>query len=134
MPDALDKGARLEELEGKRGLKGGKRILAAFLNSLHGIKRCFATEDAFRQEILLAAVLAALSFYIAHTVNEWLILNGSVFLVLIVELLNTAIERAIDRISFDRHELSREAKDMGSAAVLLSLLFCGLCWGAVILF
>jgi diacylglycerol kinase (ATP) len=123
----------MEELEGKRGLKGGSRILAAFLNSLHGMKRCFATEDAFKQEILLAILLVPLSFYLAATVNEWLLLNGSLFLVLIVELLNTAIERAIDRISFDRHELSREAKDMGSAAVLLSLIFCGLCWGAIIL-
>jgi diacylglycerol kinase (ATP) len=124
----------VDKLEGERGLKGFKRLAAAFLNSMHGMKRCFATEAAFKQEILLAAVLMPLSFYIAGTVDEWLLLNGSLALVLIVELLNTGIERAIDRISFDRNALSREAKDMGSAAVMLSIVLCGLCWGAVILF
>lgn len=114
----------------KRGIP---RLINAFRCSLYGAKRCFLTEQAFRQEILLAAILFPLSFLIAGTLTEWLILTISLVLVLIVELLNTAIERAIDRISFDRHELSREAKDMGSAAVLLSLLVLALCWGGVIL-
>jgi diacylglycerol kinase (ATP) len=115
------------------GNTGFRRIYNAFFCSMHGFAGCLRTEAAFRQELALCAVLLPLSFWVAHTRLEWLVLVGSLFLVLIVELLNTAVERAIDRISLDRHELSRDAKDMGSAAVLLSLLFCALCWGAVLL-
>ena len=119
---------------GVNGQKGSKRLYSALSNSIHGMKTCFRTEEAFRQEILLCIVLIPLSFFIAGNLNEWLLLNGSLAMVLVVELLNTGIERAIDRISFDRHELSRDAKDMGSAAVLLSLVIFVLCWGAILVF
>lgn len=114
-------------------ITGIKRVIRAFHYSRHGLRACFRTEDAFRQEVILAAVLLPASFFVAHNRTELLMLIGSVLLVLIVELLNTGIERAIDRISFERHDLSKEAKDMGSAAVLLSLIFAGLTWLLILL-
>lgn len=113
--------------------KGIKRIVNAFHFSIHGFRACFRTEEAFRQEIVLAALMIPGSFLLGDTVVEYILLIGSVFLVLIVELLNTAVERAIDRISFEKHELSREAKDMGSTAVFLSLILTGLVWGMIAL-
>ncbi len=115
-------------------MTGLRRIRNAFACSLQGLRTCFKTEEAFRQEILLCVVLIPLSFFLADTLAEWLLLNGSLAMVLVVELLNTGIERAIDRISFDRHDLSRDAKDMGSAAVMLSLLIFALCWAAILVF
>jgi diacylglycerol kinase (ATP) len=85
-------------------------------------------ESAFRQELILAAVLAPLALLLPFGVVERLLLIGSAVLVLIVELLNSSIEAAIDRISFEHHGLSKRAKDYGSAAVMLSLLVCGMVW------
>lgn len=113
--------------------KGLKRIWNAFFHSVNGFKACFRTEEAFQQEVVLAAILIPLGFYLGETGVERLLLCGSVAFVLLVELLNTAIERAIDRISFEKHELSKESKDMGSAAVMLSLLLCAFTWLAVLL-
>lgn len=110
---------------------GMRRIINAFFFSLHGFKACFRTEEAFRQEVILAAILLPLSFFVAHNRVELAMLIASVFLVLIVEILNTAVERAIDRISFEKHELSKEAKDMGSAAVFLSILVAVLVWAII---
>lgn len=116
------------------GNTGHKRLINACLCSAKGLRTCFRTEEAFRQEILLCLILIPLSFFIAATIVEWLLLIGSLLLVLIVELLNTGIERVVDRISTDYHDLSGEAKDMGSAAVFVSLILCVLCWAAIILF
>lgn len=113
--------------------KGIRRLINAFFFSLHGFKACFKTEEAFQQEAILAIIMIPLGFILGSTPVEKILLIGSVFIVLIVELLNTAIERAIDRISFEKHELSKEAKDMGSAAVLLSLIFAALCWGLILI-
>ena len=107
---------------------GLKRIVNAFFYSMHGFKACFRTEEAFRQEVYLAVVLLPLSFWLGDTAVEHILLLGSVIIVFIVELLNTAVERAIDRISFEKHELSREAKDMGSAAVFMALVLMGFVW------
>ena len=85
-------------------------------------------ETAFRQEALAAFVLLPLSFWLGNTWTEVALLAGSVLLVMIVELLNTGIETAIDRIGPEWHDLSKRAKDMGSAAVLLSLLLCAGVW------
>ena len=112
--------------------KGIKRISNAFIFSLEGFKACFKTEEAFRQEIYLAAFMIPMAFWIGNGAIEHCLLVGSVFLVLIVEILNSAIERAIDRISFEKHDLSKEAKDMGSAAVFLMLLLCGFVWVTII--
>lgn len=110
---------------------GIKRIVNAFFFSLQGFRACFRTEEAFQQEVFLAAIMLPASFFVASNPLELIALISVVVLVLIVEILNTAIERAIDRISFERHELSKEAKDMGSAAVLLSLLLAGFVWAVI---
>ena len=107
---------------------GIRRIINAFFFSVEGFRACFRTEEAFRQEIYLTALMVPAAFWIGDTNVEQIVLLGSVVLVLITEMLNTAIERAIDRISYDKHELSKEAKDMGSAAVFMALLFCGFAW------
>jgi len=112
---------------------GIRRIYNAFFYSVSGFKACFKTEEAFQQEVFLALIMVPLAFWLGDSAIEQLILIGSVFLVIIVELLNTAVERAIDRISFEKHELSKEAKDMGSAAVLTSLIFAGLAWALILL-
>ncbi|MBI4031961.1 MAG: diacylglycerol kinase [Proteobacteria bacterium] len=112
----------------ERGNRGLKRVVNAFFCSLRGMTVCFRTEEAFRQEIFAAAALIPLGLWLGGNADERLFLCGSVMFVLVVELLNTGIERAIDRISFERHELSRDAKDMGSAAVFLSILICIFTW------
>lgn len=112
--------------------KGIKRIVNAFFFSMHGFAACFRTEEAFRQEVFLAIVMIPLGFMLGDSPVERAILIGAVVLVLVVEILNTAVERAIDRISFEKHELSKEAKDMGSAAVFLSLVFCSVVWSMIV--
>lgn len=111
---------------------GFKRIYNAFFFSLHGFKACFRTEEAFRQEIYLAVIMIPLAFWVGNGAVEHCLLVGSVLLVLIVEMLNTAIERAIDRISFEKHDLSKEAKDMGSAAVFIMLVLAGFIWVTIV--
>ena len=101
-----------------QNLKGLARINAAFLNSLKGFKATWLHEEAFRQEVMLFIFAAPLGLWLGKTVVEKALLLGSILLVLIVELLNTGIEIVVDRISFERHELSGRAKDVGSAAVL----------------
>ena len=116
-----------------QNLKGVARIHAAFLNSMKGFKATWAHEEAFRQEALLCIVAAPLGLWLGQTGVEKALLLGSLLLVLIVELLNTGIEIVVDRISFERHELSGRAKDVGSAAVFTSLLLAGVVWALVLL-
>ena len=104
-----------------KGKTGIKRLINAFGYSLQGFKSAYKHEDAFRQEVLMAAILLPLAIYLGHTGIERALLAGSVLLVLIVELLNSAIEATVDYISIDFHHLAARAKDIGSAAVLLSL-------------
>ncbi len=114
--------------EGYSPGKGLGRLWPALRNSVRGLRFTFLSESAFRLEIGLFVVLTLLLVWIPFTAIERLVLMGSMLLVLIVELLNTGIELAIDRISAERHPLSGFAKDAGSAAVLLALGFCGVCW------
>jgi diacylglycerol kinase (ATP) len=107
-----------------------KRLIKAFGYSMNGLCSCMK-EAAFRQEVFLSVFLIPFSFWLGETAVERALLIGSIVFVLMMEVINTAIERAIDRISFDRHELSKEAKDMGSAAVLLSLIFAGTVWAMI---
>lgn len=116
----------------EKGNRGVKRVVNAFFCSLRGMAVCFQTEEAFRQEIILAAILIPLGLLLGGNAVERMFLCGSILFVLVVELLNTGIERAIDRISFERHELSRDAKDMGSAAVFLSILICAFTWVVIL--
>ncbi|MFT3664941.1 diacylglycerol kinase [Piscinibacter sp.] len=115
-----------------KGRTGLVRLSWALRHSLAGVEAALRGESAFRQEALLAALLLPAAFFIARGWVELALLLGSVLLVLITELLNSAVEAAIDRISYEQHELSRRAKDMGSAAVLLSLLLCVLVWGMAV--
>jgi diacylglycerol kinase (ATP) len=115
-----------------KGRKGLDRIVRAVGYSISGLQIAYRGESAFRQEFWLAAVLLPAAFWVGQTWIETSLLTGAVLLVLIVELLNSAVEAAIDRISFDLHDLSRRAKDLASAAVFLSLVLCGGVWSAAI--
>ncbi|MCE2970506.1 MAG: diacylglycerol kinase [Burkholderiales bacterium] len=117
-------------LKGKRGLT---RVLNAARYSADGLRAAWRHEDAFRQEVLLAAVLIPLALVLPVAFVEKLLLVATVVLVLIVELLNTGIEAAIDRDSLRIDRLAKRAKDMGSAAVMLALLLAGGVWTAVLI-
>jgi diacylglycerol kinase (ATP) len=112
----------------KPGKTGIGRLLDATRYSWQGIRAAYANEAAFRQELLLVSVLFAASFAVARNLTEWVMLVLPLFLVVIVELLNSAIENVVDRIGDERHVLSGRAKDMGSAAVLFSLLMIAASW------
>lgn len=114
-----------------KGRTGLDRLIRATGYSIAGL-RAACTESAFRQEAWLAAVLLPLSLWLGRTWVETALLAGSAVLVLIVELLNSALEAAIDRISFELHDLSKRAKDIGSAAVFLSLMLCAGIWLAAL--
>ncbi len=111
-----------------KSVGGPRRILNAVRYSLAGLALAWRVESAFRQELALVLILLPLVLMLPVTVLEKLVLFGTTILVLIVELLNSSVEAAIDRISLDHHTLSGRAKDFGSAAVFLALLFCGLSW------
>lgn len=113
-------------------LSGVRRLLLAFVNSWKGFKGAFKCEAAFRQEVALAVVLLPLGVWLGRSGVEKALLTASVVLVLIVELLNTGIETVVDRIGLERHELSGLAKDVGSTAVLLSLVLLVMTWGLVL--
>jgi diacylglycerol kinase (ATP) len=108
------------------------RLVHAFFNSMAGLADAFRHESAFRQEILLAAVTIPIACIVPVTPVERALLIASVVLVMIVELLNTGVEVAIDRISFDHHTLSKRAKDIGSAAVFLALTLAGAVWAVIL--
>lgn len=111
--------------KGKRGLQ---RILNATRYSLSGIQAAYRHEDAFRQEALLAAILIPLALWLPASGIGHALMIGSVILVLIVELINSAVEATVDRISLEHHELAKRAKDIGSAAVFFALLNVILVW------
>ncbi len=116
-------------LKGKRGLR---RMLNAVAYSVDGLRAAWHEEDAFRQEAIGAAVLVPIALLLPLGMLERVLLIGSVAMVLIVELLNTAIEATIDRHSFEINPLAKRAKDLGSAAVMLALLLCAGTWAAVL--
>lgn len=110
---------------------GIKRIVSAFKNSFDGFVYTVREEEAFRQDLLICAVLFVISFFIPVSGAEYLWLIFSLIFVLFAELVNSAIEACIDRISLDRHELSKAAKDIGSSVVFLSFLNLIACWAVV---
>lgn len=118
----------------KPGQTGITRIISAAGYSWKGLKACWQMEAAFRQEATLSLVLIPLGLYLGHGGVEKALLVGSCLLVMIVEVLNSAVEAAVDRIGHERHELSGLAKDLGSAAVFLSLLMLGITWLLVLFF
>lgn len=115
-----------------KGNRGLTRAWHAMKNSLNGFRVAIREESAFRQELTLAAILVPCGLFVPVTPVERVALLGSVILVLMVELLNSSVEAAIDRISLERHELSKRAKDFGSAAVMLALGVCVLTWGLIV--
>lgn len=115
-----------------KGRTGLMRLLFATRYSADGLRAAVRHESAFRQEALLALVLLPAALWLGTNWVERALLAGSVLLVLVVELLNSGLEAVVDRVSMDLHELSKRAKDYGSAAVLLALLLCGGVWAAAL--
>ena len=116
-----------------KGQTGFRRLVSATRNSLEGLLAAVRHEDAFRQEVILAAVLVPLGLWLGGNGLERALLVAAVLLVLIVELLNSAIEATVDRISLENHRLAKRAKDLSSAAVMLSLATAGTIWLLVLL-
>ena len=116
-----------------KGKTGVRRVLNALRYSMDGLRAAYTGEDAFRQETLLAAVLIPLALWLPVSGLGKALMIASVLLVLAAELINSAIEAVVDRVSLDRHTLSKRAKDLGSAAVLLALINVAAVWGCVIL-
>ena len=116
-----------------KGATGLRRILNATRYSLEGVAAAARHEAAFRQELLLAAVLVPLGLWLGADGVERALLAGSVLMVLVVELLNSAVEAVVDRASPEHHELAKRAKDYGSAAVMIALAVTGLVWVLLLL-
>jgi len=114
-----------------QGNTGIRRIVSATFNSIAGLKAAWVNEAAFRQECVLVIVLIPAAFWVGETAVEWVLLIGSALLVLIVELLNSAIEATVDRVGTERHTLSGRAKDLASAAVFIALVLLVSTWGIV---
>ena len=113
--------------------KGFKRLVNACFFSIAGFKATWQHEEAFRQEVLLFLVSTPLAIWLGETAIEKVLLIGSVVLVLLVELLNSAVEAVVDRVGFEHHELSGRAKDIGSAAVMMSLAWAAVTWVLILI-
>jgi diacylglycerol kinase (ATP) len=112
---------------------GWRRVVNAFGFSMKGLKACYELEEAFRQEILVLIPLLPLAFWLGETPVERAVLVGSLLMVPVVELLNSAIEANVDRVGMERHELSGRAKDIASAAVFLSIAFAVITWALILI-
>ena len=124
----------VEEENSKPGRKGMDRIFWATYYSWRGFLSAVKYEAAFRQELIMVVIMLPFAFWLGDGAVEHCLLIGSGLLVLIVELLNSAIEAVVDRIGTERHRLSGQAKDMGSAAVFLSLVLMAVCWIEIVFF
>lgn len=111
-----------------QSLKGVARLKAAYINSINGLTLAWKNEEAFRLESYMFLLAVPLALWLGENAVERSMLIGSILLLLIVELLNSAIESAVDRIGLERHELSGRAKDIASAAVFLAMCLAGLVW------
>lgn len=116
-----------------KGKTGLRRVWNALHYSLAGLKAAYTHEDAFRQEVWLALLLIPAAFLLPASGIGRALMVGSVLLVLVVELLNSAVEATVDRISLEDHRLAKRAKDIGSAAVLVALVNVAVVWGCVLL-
>lgn len=117
---------------GKTGATGIRRIINATGYSWLGLKAAYKHESAFRQEVWLAVIMIPLGFYLGQDWTDKAVLIGSILFVLTVELLNSGIEAVVDRVGDELHKLSGRAKDMGSAAVLISLIIAAMIWTAIL--
>jgi len=116
-----------------QNLKGFARLMAAGKNSMAGLSACWTHEEAFRQEVLLSIAGIPAALYLGETAIEKVLLIGSLLLLLIIELLNSAIEATVDRIGLEHHELSGRAKDIGSSAVLFGMILVGTTWALILI-
>ena len=116
-----------------KGQTGLRRLFNAFFYSLEGFRAAFRYEDAFRQETLLALVLVPLALFLPVSGLGKALMIGAVLLVLMVELINSAVEATVDRISLENHQLAKRAKDLGSAAVFVSLVNVVAGWALVLI-
>jgi diacylglycerol kinase (ATP) len=116
----------------KPGKRGISRIVDAFGYSMQGLNAAFVNEAAFRQELLLCVVFVPLAFWVGTDAVERALLIGSLLLVLMVELLNSAVETVVDRVDTEWSQLAGRAKDIGSAAVFISLLNAGVIWALIL--
>jgi diacylglycerol kinase (ATP) len=124
--------AAMEKESPFKGKTGLVRVWSAFFYSVDGFKAAFRHEDAFRQELLLTIICIPLAFALEPSAIGRALMIAVLFLVLIVELINSAIEAAVDRISLEHHHLIKRAKDMGSAAVMIALVNVVVVWGLVL--
>lgn len=129
----LDSNSQAHQESPFKGKTGIRRLMNAFGYSLEGFKAAFKHEDAFRQEVFLAVILIPLALYLESEALHRILMIGSIFLVLIVELLNSAVEAVVDRVSIERHALAKRAKDIGSAAVFVALTNVVMTWGLILL-
>ncbi len=120
------------ELRARPKSQGLGRLTRAFRSSASGLAGAFREEEAFRQELLFACIALPLAIWLGHSGVERAVLAAPVLLILIVELLNSAIEATVDRISLERNALAGLAKDIGSAAVMLSFVLLGIVWVLVL--
>ena len=111
-----------------QNLKGIARLIAAGENSIAGLSACWKHEEAFRQEVIISIIGIPLAFYLGETAIERVLLIGSLILLMVIELLNSAIEATVDRIGLEHHELSGRAKDIGSSAVLFGVILVCSTW------
>jgi len=118
-----------QEFKGKKGLV---RLWNALGYSRDGILAAWRHEAAFREEIVLATITIPLALYLGHTGVDRALMVGSIILILIVEILNSAVEAVVDKASPEKHDLAKRAKDMGSAAVLFSVINAGVIWACVL--
>jgi len=116
-----------------KGKTGLVRVWNALFYSMAGFAAAFKYEDAFRQEVILAAIMIPLSFFLPVSSVGRALMIAAVLLVLIIELLNSALEASVDRVSTERHPLAKRAKDIGSAAVFVALLNVAVVWSLVLL-
>ena len=112
----------------KRDNNGLKGLIDATGYSIKGIQACWKNEAAFRADVVISAILFVASFFLAETIIQWILLVSPLVLIIIVELLNSAIENVVDRIGSEFHDLSGRAKDMGSAAVFFCWVVIGVAW------
>lgn len=117
-----------DEVENKPNGSGLLRIFKATQCSIQGFKAAYINESAFRQEFWLVVILTPLAWFTSQTFSDFVVLMAVMLMVLMVELLNSAIEAVVDRVGFERHELSGRTKDLGSAAVSIALAIASLFW------
>lgn len=122
-----------DNMSAKPPTKGMLRCFSTMLYSIKGLKAAWKYEESFRQEVMIFVITTPLALYFGQNLTEKVLMIGSIVLLLVVELLNSAIETVVDRVSTEQHELSGRAKDLGSAAVMLCILGAIAIWAAILL-